>query len=43
LPIDPEIATLCDAGCLEDYPAEVFETIAQRLAETTPAAVRWSG
>jgi Mrp family chromosome partitioning ATPase len=43
LPIDPEIATLCDAGRLEDYPAEAFETIARRLAETTPAAVRWSG
>jgi Mrp family chromosome partitioning ATPase len=38
LPIDPEIARLCDAGRLEDYPAEAFETIAQRLAETTPVA-----
>jgi Mrp family chromosome partitioning ATPase len=43
LPIDPEIAALCDAGRLEDYPAEVFEAIAQCLAETTPATVRWSG
>ena len=38
LPINPEIATLCDAGRLEDYPAKAFETIAQRLVETTPVA-----
>jgi ATP-binding protein involved in chromosome partitioning len=43
LPIEPEIATLCDTGRLEDYPAEAFESIAQRLAETTPTALRWSG
>ena len=43
LPIEPEIATLCDAGRLEDYPAETFESIAQRLIETTPTALRWSG
>lgn len=34
LPINPEIATLCDDGRLEDYPADPFETIAQHLAET---------
>lgn len=32
------IARLCDAGQIESYPAEVFEAIAQRLAQTTPAA-----
>jgi Mrp family chromosome partitioning ATPase len=43
LPIEPEIAQLCDAGRLEDYPAEAFESIAQHLTETTPTALRWSG
>lgn len=41
LPIDPEIARLCDAGRIEDYPAEAFVTIAQRLAESTPIARRF--
>jgi Mrp family chromosome partitioning ATPase len=38
LPIDPEIAKLCDAGRIEDYPAEGFAPIAQRLSEWAPAA-----
>jgi Mrp family chromosome partitioning ATPase len=38
LPIDPEIARLCDAGQIEGYPAEQFAPIAQRLAETASAA-----
>ena len=42
LPIDPEIARLCDAGRIEDYPAEVFVPIAQRLAERAPIARRVS-
>ncbi len=40
LPIDPEITRLCDVGCIEDYPAEAFESIAQRLAEMAPMARR---
>jgi Mrp family chromosome partitioning ATPase len=38
LPIDPEIAKLCDAGQIESYPAEAFVPIAQRLEERSPAA-----
>ena len=38
LPIDPKIATLCDAGQLEFYGAEAFQLIADRLVELTPAA-----
>jgi ATP-binding protein involved in chromosome partitioning len=41
LPIDPEIARLCDAGRIEDYPAQVFVPIAQRLAEWAPPARRF--
>jgi Mrp family chromosome partitioning ATPase len=41
LPIEPEIATLCDAGRLEDYPAEVFVPMAQRLADWAPLARRF--
>jgi Mrp family chromosome partitioning ATPase len=40
LPIDPEIARLCDAGRIEDYPAEAFVPIAQRLEEGVPVAHR---
>jgi len=40
LPIDPEIARLCDAGCIEDYPAKAFVPIAKRLAEIAPMARR---
>jgi Mrp family chromosome partitioning ATPase len=40
LPIDPEIASLCDAGCLEEYPAEGFVPIAQELARHVPKARR---
>ena len=38
LPIDPEIARLCDAGQIESYPAARFAPIAQHLAKSTPAA-----
>jgi ATP-binding protein involved in chromosome partitioning len=38
LPIDPEIARLCDAGRLEEYAAELFVPIAQDLARRTPEA-----
>jgi Mrp family chromosome partitioning ATPase len=36
LPIDPEIARLCDAGRIEEYPAESFVSIAQHLVDTSP-------
>jgi Mrp family chromosome partitioning ATPase len=38
LPIDPEIARLCDAGRIEDYVSELFAPIAQDLARRTPEA-----
>jgi Mrp family chromosome partitioning ATPase len=38
LPIDPEIARLCDAGRIEEYAAEAFAPIAQDLAKRTPEA-----
>jgi Mrp family chromosome partitioning ATPase len=36
LPIDPEIAKLCDAGRIESYPAEAFVPIAERLTRRAP-------
>jgi Mrp family chromosome partitioning ATPase len=36
LPIDPEIAKLCDAGRVEDYEAGAFAPIARALAAHTP-------
>jgi Mrp family chromosome partitioning ATPase len=33
LPIEPQIAELCDAGRIEDYPAEKFAPIALKLTE----------
>ena len=38
LPIDPEIAQLCDAGRLEEYSAETFVSIVKDLSERTPEA-----
>jgi Mrp family chromosome partitioning ATPase len=38
LPIDPEIARLCDVGRIEAYAAESFATIARDLARRTPEA-----
>jgi hypothetical protein len=38
LPIDPEIAKLCDAGQIEAYGADLFKPIALDLAQRTPAA-----
>jgi len=40
LPINPEIAKLCDTGRIEDYPAEEFAPIAERLMKTAPTARR---
>ena len=36
LPLDPRIARLCDAGNVEDYPAEAFVPVAHALAQTAP-------
>jgi ATP-binding protein involved in chromosome partitioning len=38
LPIDPEIARLCDAGQIEAYDGEIFRPIALDLARRTPEA-----
>ena len=38
LPVDPEIAELCDAGRLEEYSAEAFVSIVKDLSERTPEA-----
>jgi ATP-binding protein involved in chromosome partitioning len=38
LPLDRQIAELSDLGRIEEYPAEVFEPIAQRLLDTMPPA-----
>ncbi len=38
LPIDPQIAALCDAGQVESYRAEAFQPIADRIVELSPAA-----
>jgi Mrp family chromosome partitioning ATPase len=36
LPIDPQIAQLCDVGRIEEYPAEAFKPVAKRIAESAP-------
>jgi hypothetical protein len=38
LPIDPEIAKLCDAGNLEQYPPGPFDSIARDLTADLPGA-----
>ncbi len=38
LPIDPEIARLCDAGQIEEYTGNLFAPIAQDLIRRTPEA-----
>ena len=38
LPIDPEIATLCDAGRIEDYATPAFAPIVRALAGRIPEA-----
>ena len=34
LPIDPKLATLCDAGRVEEYHAEPYETLATNFINT---------
>jgi len=41
LPLDPEIARLCDMGSIEDYATEAFAPIAQRLVQVAPPARRY--
>jgi Mrp family chromosome partitioning ATPase len=36
LPIDPEIARLCDVGHVEDYASEAFAPVARDLVKRTP-------
>ena len=36
LPIDPQIARLCDVGAIEKYPAQAFTPIVERLVERVP-------
>ena len=38
LPIDPEIAALCDRGEVENYPGELFDPVSRRIVELAPAA-----
>lgn len=38
LPIDPDIASLCDRGEIENYPGDLFESIAQQIVELAPPA-----
>jgi len=36
LPINPQIARLCDEGAIEDYPGEEFAPIVERLMKVLP-------
>lgn len=38
LPIDPEIAKLCDRGKIEDYASEAFAPIVERLLQKVPTS-----
>ncbi len=38
LPIDPALARLCDAGRIEEYPAEAFRAVAGQIAALAPPA-----
>ena len=38
LPLDPEIARLCDAGDIESYPPETFRPLAERIIDSAPVA-----
>ena len=39
LPIDPELAKLCDEGEIERYTSDAFISMAQVLAQTLPQTV----
>jgi Mrp family chromosome partitioning ATPase len=38
LPIDPEIARLCDTGRIEEYASEAFASVAERITALAPPA-----
>lgn len=38
MPIDPEIASLCDRGEVESCSGELFESVSQRIVELAPVA-----
>ncbi|MCX6031918.1 MAG: Mrp/NBP35 family ATP-binding protein [Chloroflexi bacterium] len=38
LPLDPQIAALCDQGQIETYLSDVFQPIAEQLVEVAPSA-----
>jgi len=40
LPIDPQIAQLCDEGRIEEYQSDAFAAIAERVSETAPKPSR---
>ena len=40
LPIDPQIAQLCDEGRIEEYQSDAFAAIAKRVSETAPKPSR---
>jgi Mrp family chromosome partitioning ATPase len=40
LPINPQIARLCDEGAIEDYPGEDFAPIVERLMKAVPLACK---
>jgi len=37
VPINPQIARLCDEGAIEDYPSEEFAPIVEHLMQAVPA------
>jgi Mrp family chromosome partitioning ATPase len=38
IPLDPEVSIRCDAGQVEEYPAEAFAAMAKEIASRAPAA-----
>ena len=37
LPLDPELAKLCDSGGIEDYGGDAFADVAERVVTLMPA------
>ena len=38
MPIDPELAKLCDEGNVERYQAEILDNLSESLAKVVPVA-----
>lgn len=36
LPIDPDLSSLCDAGRIEDYPAQAFKEVVEQVVDLLP-------